>query len=71
MNGGGIGRREARALATMVCVLVTTPLAAQRRATPAAALGPAPGEWQLPGRDHALMRRHAEPEADRIRLLSH
>jgi PQQ-dependent dehydrogenase (methanol/ethanol family) len=56
VNGGGIGRREARALATMVCVLVTTPLAAQRRATPAAALGPAPGDWQLPGRDHALTR---------------
>jgi lanthanide-dependent methanol dehydrogenase len=51
----GQARRRACAAALMVTVL-SAPLVAQRRPAPAAPAGPAPGEWQVAGRDAGLTR---------------
>jgi lanthanide-dependent methanol dehydrogenase len=51
----GLTRREACVVVTMICMLATVPLAAQRR-SPVVASGPAAGEWPQSGRDHAHTR---------------
>lgn len=56
MIGGGRARLEARVVVTIVCTLATAPLAAQRRSPPVVPAGPAAGEWQQAGRDHAQTR---------------
>lgn len=48
--------RKATVVVTLAALVLAGPLVAQRRPAVAPPAGPAPGEWQHPGRDYALTR---------------